>query len=88
MTTLQQRLRHPKLIKFAALATAILAVSIGIGVGISGRGRDSKSSSLATEKNAAVGYASVGSATSNEDHLDALSEIPDSSNFARYYGDG
>jgi hypothetical protein len=77
MVTLQQRLRDPKLIKLAALATAILAISIGIGVSVGGRGSYSVSSS----SDALGKYASgkVG---------EIIEPDSETTNVARYYGNG
>jgi hypothetical protein len=78
MVTLQQRLRDPKLIKLAVLATAILAISIGIGVSVGGRGRSSVSSS---SEDALGKYASgkVG---------EIIEPDSETTNVARYYGNG
>lgn len=77
MAALQQRL-DPKLIKLAALATAILAISIGVGVSLGGLGRNSVSSS---SEDALGKYASgkVG---------EIIEPDSETTNVARYYGNG
>ena len=78
MTTLQERLRDPKRIKIAALATAILAISIGVGVSLGGRGKSAVSSS---SESALGSYASgkVG---------EIIEPSSEATNYARYYGNG
>jgi hypothetical protein len=76
MASLQQRLRDPKVIKLAALATAILAISIGVGISLGGRDKNSSSSSDALGKYASGQVGEI---------IEADSEA---TNYARYYGNG
>ena len=84
-------LRDPRVIKIAAISTAVIAVSVGVGLTVAGT-RKAPASSLqvnggieAVSKNGAAnnGAQEMSSYLANSDHLDTIDEIVDTSDGTR-----